>query len=159
MSDPDQPIKDLYFVGWKINAIYNTHINSPYNFSIQNCLQNSDRVQLRFQSPKRCIIKHLKHTKLYSIEFLRTEMTSDPSNYHREYSSSGSFPPIFQFEGSDVISVLKNSIDYSFAFFKCLLLPTISFKFVFLVPHCLEIYIMNTKESVRQITLCNPDLK
>ena len=26
----------------------------------------------------------------------------------------------FQFEGSDVISVLKNSIEYSFVFFKCL---------------------------------------
>ena len=25
-------------------------------------------------------IKHLKNTKVYSIEFLRTEMTSDPSN-------------------------------------------------------------------------------
>ena len=27
---------------------------------------------------------------------------------------------LFQFEGSDVISVLKNSIEYSFMFFKCL---------------------------------------
>ena len=35
-----------------------------------------------------CVIKHLKNTKLYSIEFLRTEMTSDPladpSNWNRE---------------------------------------------------------------------------
>ena len=31
------------------------------------------------------LIKHLKNTKLYSIEFLRTEMTSDPSNRNREY--------------------------------------------------------------------------
>ena len=55
-------------------------INSPYNFSMQNCPQNSDRVQLRFQSPEKCIIKHqyLKNTKLYSIEYLRTEMTPDP---------------------------------------------------------------------------------
>ena len=62
---------------------------------------------------KKCIIKHSKHTKLYSIEFLRTEMTSDPSNYHREYSPYGSYS-LFQIEGSDVISVLKNSIEYSF---------------------------------------------
>ena len=48
-------------------------------------------------------------------------MTSDPSDYHREYSSYGSYS-LFQFEGSDVISVLKNSIEYSFVFFKCLLL-------------------------------------
>ena len=27
-----------------------------------------------------CIIKDFKNTKLYSIEFLRTEMMSDPSN-------------------------------------------------------------------------------
>ena len=46
-------------------------------------------------------------------------MTSDPSNYHREYSPYGSYS-LFQFEGSDVISVLKNSIEYSFVFFKCL---------------------------------------
>ena len=83
--------------------------NSPYNFSIQNRPQNSDRVQLQLQSPRRCIIKHLKHTKLYSIEFLRTDMTSYPSNYHREYSPYGSYS-LFQFERSDVISVLKNSI-------------------------------------------------
>ena len=65
-------------------------INSPYNFSIQNCPQNNDRVQLRFQSPERCIIK-----------------------------LDGSYS-LFQFERSDVISVLKNSIEYSFVFFKCL---------------------------------------
>ena len=45
-------------------------INSPYDFSIQTCPQNSDRVQFRFWSPERCIIKHLKNTKLYSIEFV-----------------------------------------------------------------------------------------
>ena len=42
-------------------------------------------------------------------------MTSDPSNYHREYSLYGSYS-LFQFEGSDVISVLKNSIEYSCVF-------------------------------------------
>ena len=47
-------------------------------------------------------------------------MTSDPSNYHREYSPYGSYS-LFQCEESDVISVLKNSIDYTFVFFKCLL--------------------------------------
>ena len=57
--------------------------------------------------------KTLKNTKLYSIEFLRTEMTSDTSNYHREYSPYGSYS-LFQFEGSDVISVLKNSIRVQF---------------------------------------------
>ena len=61
-------------------------------------------------------------------------MTSDPSNYHREYSPYGSYSlflflhklfispygsySLFQFEGSDVISVLKNSIEYSIVFFK-----------------------------------------
>ena len=30
-------------------------INSPYNFSIQNCPQNSDRVQFWFQPPKRVL--------------------------------------------------------------------------------------------------------
>ena len=43
---------------------------------MQNCPQNIDRVQFQFQSLR--IIKHLINTKLYSIEFLRTEMTSDP---------------------------------------------------------------------------------
>ena len=38
-------------------------VNHPYNFSIQNCPQISDRVQLRFQSPKQCIIKHFKAHK------------------------------------------------------------------------------------------------
>ena len=68
---------------------YNTHYQLPYNFSILNCPQNSDRVQLRFQSPEKCIIKP-----------------------YGSYS-------LFQFDGSDVISVLKNSTEYSFVFFKC----------------------------------------
>ena len=46
-------------------------------------------------------------------------MTSDSSDYHRECSSYASYS-LFQFEGSDVISVLKNSTEYSFVFFKCL---------------------------------------
>ena len=90
-----------------------------YNFSVKNCPQNSARVQVRFHSPERCIIRHLKNTKLYSVEHLRTEMTSDPSNYHREHSPDGS--DLFQIERSDVISVLKKSLEYSFVFFKCLL--------------------------------------
>ena len=48
-------------------------------------------------------------------------MTSDPSSYPREYSPYASYS-LFPFEGSDVISVLKNSIEYSFVFFKCLLI-------------------------------------
>ena len=47
-------------------------------------------------------------------------MTSDPSNYHRDHSPYGSYS-LFQFERSDVIFVLKNSIAYSFVFFKCLI--------------------------------------
>ena len=38
-------------------------------------------------------MKHLKNAKLYSVEFLKTEMLSDPSNYHREYSPDGSIGP------------------------------------------------------------------
>ena len=94
-------------------------INSPYNFSIQSRLQNSDRVQFRFHSPEQCIITHLKNTKLYSIEVLNTGIMSDHSNYQREYSPDGSFSP-FELERSDVIPVLKNSLQYSFVFFKCL---------------------------------------
>ena len=71
-----------------------------------------------------CIIKHLKNTKLYSIEFLRTETTLDFSNYNREYSPYGSYS-LFQFEGSDVTSVLRNSIEHSFVFFKCLLVTAL----------------------------------
>ena len=76
-------------------------------------------------------------------------MTSYPSDYHREYlpyssyflfqfegsdvisvhKTSIEYLPcssyfLFQFEGSDVISVLKNSIECSFALFKCLLKVT-----------------------------------
>ena len=47
-------------------------------------------------------------------------MKSHLSNYHREDPPYGSYS-LFQFERSDVISVLKNSIEYSFVFFKCLL--------------------------------------
>ena len=46
-------------------------------------------------------------------------MTSDPLNYHREHSPYGLYV-LFQFQRSDVIFVLKNSIEYSFVFFKCL---------------------------------------
>ena len=46
-------------------------------------------------------------------------MTSDLSNFHRECSPYCSYS-LFHFERSDVISVLKNSIEYSFVFFKCL---------------------------------------
>ena len=53
-------------------------INSSCNFSIQNCPQNSDKVQFRFQFSKLCVIKYLKNTKLQSIESLKTKMTSDP---------------------------------------------------------------------------------
>ena len=50
-------------------------------------------------------------------------MMSYLSNYHREYSSYGSYS-LLQIERSDVISVLKNSIEYSFVFFKCLGKPS-----------------------------------
>ena len=47
-------------------------------------------------------------------------MTTDPSNYHREYSPYGSYS-LSQFQGSDVISVLKNWTEYSFVFFNHIL--------------------------------------
>ena len=47
-------------------------------------------------------------------------MTSDPSDYHREYSLNGLYF-LFQFDRSYVISVLKNSLEYSFVFVKCLI--------------------------------------
>ena len=64
-------------------------------------------------------------------------MTSDPSNYHREYSPYGSYS-LFQFEGSDVISVLKNSIEYSFVFFKCLFEPPSYGKTYLIETPCFE---------------------
>ena len=88
-------------------------VNYLYNFSIQNyCSKKSDRVQFRFQSPERCIMKHLKNTKLYAIEFSRTEMTSDPSDYHREYSSDRSYS-LFQFQNLNRVQ--------NFVFFTCLM--------------------------------------
>ena len=53
------------------------------------------------------------------LSFMRTEMTSDTSNYHRKHSHCQY--SLFQFEGSDVMYVLRNSVEYSFLFFKCLL--------------------------------------
>ena len=50
-------------------------------------------------------------------------MTSDPSNYHGSYS-------LFLFEGSDVISVVKKSIEYSFGFFKCSMEDTFVLQYV-----------------------------
>ena len=50
-------------------------------------------------------------------------MTSDPSNYHREHSPKGSYS-LLQFEGSHTISVFKDSIGYSFVFFKYLLVKS-----------------------------------
>ena len=47
-------------------------------------------------------------------------MMSDLSNYQRQYSPDGLYF-LFQFEGFDVISVLKNAIEYSFELLKCLL--------------------------------------
>ena len=47
-------------------------------------------------------------------------MTSDLSNYHREHSADSSYS-LFQFERSDVDSILKNSIEYSSVFCKCLI--------------------------------------
>ena len=44
-------------------------------------------------------------------------MTSDLSNYHREYSPYSSYS-LFKFETSDVISALKNSIEYSSVFIR-----------------------------------------
>ena len=125
MFIPSKPTKNLPKQSDSTVVIHNALviyiINSPYNLSLQNCPQYSDRVQFRFLSPELCIIEHLKNTKLYPIEFSRTEMTSDPSNYHRDYSPHGS-NSLFLFDSgwSDVISVLKKSIEFSFVFFKYL---------------------------------------
>ena len=82
--------------------------NSPYNFFIQNC------PQFGLQSSKRCMIKLLRNTRLCSIKFFGTEMKSDRSNYHREYSPDGSYflfqhdgPTSFLFYQSRVRKVLK----------------------------------------------------
>ena len=69
--------------------------------------------------------KNLKNTKLCYLEFLSLDMTSDPSDYHRQYSPEGSFS-LVQLEGSDLISALKTLIEHSFVFFKCSL--SLSFK-------------------------------
>ena len=45
------------------------HLWSP----VLNCPQNSNKVQFLFQPQKHCIIKYLKNTKLYSVEFLKTK--------------------------------------------------------------------------------------
>ena len=45
--------------------------------------------------------------KFSSVEFLRTKMASDLSNYHREYSPHGSYS-LFPLEGSDLISIPNN---------------------------------------------------
>ena len=58
-------------------------------------------------------------------------MTSDPSNYHREYSPYGSYS-ILQFEGSDVISVLKNLIVCSLSVYSWQLL----FIITLLISYC-----------------------
>ena len=58
-------------------------------------------------------------------------MTSDPSNYDREYSPYGSYS-LYQFEGSDVIPLLKNSMEYSFVFFMCLIKSELADLFFFL---------------------------
>ena len=61
-----------------------------------------------------------KNTRPYFIEFLRTEMMPDPSNYHREYLPDDSYSPI-QLEGSDVTSIPKNWTEYSFVILNCLM--------------------------------------
>ena len=86
---------------------------APNLITLYNCPQNSDRVQVRFQSHNQCIMKHQQNTELYSTEFQKTQ-TSDPSDYRREYLPDGSYS-LFQFERSDVISV-----QFCF-FYRCLI--------------------------------------
>ena len=74
-------------------------------------------------------------------------MTSDPSNYHREYSPYG-LHSLFQFEGYDV----KNSIEYSFVFFKCLVMqstPVADFSFSFAEDSFL---LLNGQKHLRSVT-------
>ena len=60
-----------------------------------------------------------------NIEFDRIISAFSFSNYGliavQSFNSIYGSYSLFQFEGSAVISVLKNSIEYSFVFFKCLL--------------------------------------
>ena len=58
------------------------------------------------------------NTVLYLVFQDRNDIR--PSNYHREYSPEGLYS-LFRFGRSDVISVLKNSIEYSFVFFNWLI--------------------------------------
>ena len=65
-----------------------------------------------YKTVLRIMIESNTKILLYSTEFLRTEMTSE-----REYSSDISYS-LFYLERSDVISVLKNAIEYTFVFFR-----------------------------------------
>ena len=107
-------------LGWFIwENIEVDHIISAFSFS------NYELIAVQFfNSILLVYYKTLKEHKtvLYWF-FLRTEMTSDPSNYHREHSPKGSYS-LFQFEGSHTISVFKDSIGYSFVFFKYLLVKS-----------------------------------
>ena len=69
----------------------------------------------------RCIIKHLKEHKtvLYWVFVDRNDVRSLKLS-QRILALRLVFS--IQFKGSDVISVLKNSIEYNFVFFKCLII-------------------------------------
>ena len=55
---------------------------------------------------------------------LAHDVSARAGDYHREYSLHGSYS-LCESERSDVISVLKSSIEYSFVFLECLMEPVI----------------------------------
>ena len=87
-------------------------------FPHKNCPQNSNRVQFWFQSPERCIIKHLKSAKPYSIEFSGQNWRQISQTITKNTRLTAR---ILYFSLRGLISVIKNSLEYSFVFFKCLI--------------------------------------
>ena len=68
-----------------LNKIIIHIIKSPYNFSKQNCPLNGDRVQVRFQFAKRCIIyETVKAHRIRTVPSWAFDDWNDvrPSNYH-----------------------------------------------------------------------------
>ena len=74
-------------------------------------------------------VKRSRNALLFSVEFLRTEITPDPSNYHRQYSPKGLYSlSVSGFEMSDIISIFKTSIEYCFVIVKCLIRRNVAIK-------------------------------
>ena len=61
------------------------------SFKLKSLKSNSSRKNITLSKQWAPANKHLKNTKLYSIELLRTKITSDHSNSNREYEPSGKY--------------------------------------------------------------------